>query len=165
VHPNDQDVSHDDAAALIQTDRFRNSDSELGRNSSMARPKIRVLLADDCEQIRQIIVKFLGESPDIEIAGEASNGRVAVELTKLLVPDVVVMDIDMPEMNGIEATRTIRNSLPQVDVVGLSVNDDADRQCDAKGGRCRPRQQERTSRCGDGSYSHMRSRTTMLIAR
>ena len=127
MHPNDQDVSHADAAALIQTDGFRNSDSELERNSSMARPKIRVLLADDCEQIRQIIVKFLGESPDIEIAGEASNGRVAVELTKLLVPDVVVMDIDMPEMNGIEATRIIRNSLPQVEVVGLSVNDDADR--------------------------------------
>ena len=92
----------------------------------MASSKIRVLLADDCAEIRQFFVKFLGESPDIEIAGEASNGRVAVELTKLLVPDVVVMDIDMPEMNGIQATRSIHNLLPQVGVVGLSLTDDAD---------------------------------------
>ena len=92
----------------------------------MAKPKIRVLLADDCAQQRQFFVKFLGELPDIEIAGEASNGRAAVELATLLVPDVVIMDINMPEMNGIEATRTIRNSLPQVGVVGLSMTDDAD---------------------------------------
>jgi DNA-binding NarL/FixJ family response regulator len=91
----------------------------------MASPKIRVLLADDCAEIRQFFMKFLGKSPDIEIAGEASNGRVAVELTKLPVPDVVIMDIEMPEMNGIEATRAIRNSLPQVGVVGLSGSDDA----------------------------------------
>lgn len=70
-------------------------------------------------------MKFLGKSPDIEIAGEASNGKVAVELTKLLVPDVVIMDIEMPEMNGVEATREICNSLPQVCVVALSAADDA----------------------------------------
>ena len=119
--PNDQDAG-------LQTDWFcaTGSESESGRNSRMARQRIRVLLADDCAQLRQFFVKFLGEFPDIEIAGEASNGRVAVELTKLLVPDVVIIDINMPEMNGIEATRTIRNSLPQVRVVGLSMTDDAD---------------------------------------
>ena len=92
----------------------------------MARRRMRILLADDSAQLRQFFVEFLGEFPDIEIAGEASNGRVAVELTKLLVPDVVIMDIQMPEMNGIEATRVIHNSLPQVGVVGLSGTDDAD---------------------------------------
>ena len=91
----------------------------------MASSKIRVLLADDCAEMRQLFMKFLGKSPDIEIAGEASNGKVAVELTKLLVPDVVLMDIEMPEMNGIEATLAIRNSLPQVGVVGLSATNDA----------------------------------------
>ncbi len=90
----------------------------------MASSKIRVLLADDCAEIRQFFVTFLKESPDIEIAGEASNGRVAVELTQLLVPGVVIMDIQMPEMNGIEATQAIHNSLPQVGVVGLSAADD-----------------------------------------
>jgi DNA-binding NarL/FixJ family response regulator len=92
----------------------------------MARRRMRILLADDSAQLRQFFVEFLGEFPDIEIAGEASNGRVAVELAKLLVPDVVIMDVSMPEMNGIAATRTIRNLLPQVGVVGLSMTDDAD---------------------------------------
>ena len=92
----------------------------------MARPRIRVLLADDSVITRQMLGEYLGTFPDIEIAGEASNGKVAVELTKQLVPDVVIMDIIMPEMNGIEATRTIRNSLPQVAVVGLSMTDGAD---------------------------------------
>jgi DNA-binding NarL/FixJ family response regulator len=92
----------------------------------MTEPRIRVLLADDCKMQRLFLTLLLGECPDIEIAGEAPNGKVAVELTKLLVPDVVIMDINMPEMNGIEATRAIHNSLPQVGVVGLSMADDAD---------------------------------------
>jgi DNA-binding NarL/FixJ family response regulator len=91
----------------------------------MARPRIRVLLADDSAMLRRFLAEFLGKFPDIEIAGEAPNGKVAVELTKQLVPDVVIMDINMPEMNGIEATRDIRNSLPQVSIVGLSMADDA----------------------------------------
>ena len=92
----------------------------------MASPRIRVLLADDSVITRQMLGEYLGTFPDIEIAGEASNGKVAVELTKQLVPDVVIMDIIMPEMNGIEATRAIRNSLPQVSVVALSTADEAD---------------------------------------
>ena len=91
----------------------------------MAMRRIRVLLADDCAILRRALMDFLGTFPDIEIAGEASTGNVAVELTKLLVPDVVVMDIHMPGMNGIEATRAIRTALPQVEVVGLSLTDDA----------------------------------------
>ena len=92
----------------------------------MTRRKIRVLLADDCAQLRKLFIDLLAGLPDIEIAGEASNGRVAVELAKLLVPDVVIMDVNMPEMNGIEATQAIRNTLPQVGVVGLSMTDDVD---------------------------------------
>jgi len=92
----------------------------------MARPRIRVLLADDSEMLRRALADFLEAYPDIEIAGEASSGRVAVELAKLLVPDVVVMDVSMPGMNGIEATRVIHSDLPQVAVVGLSISDEAD---------------------------------------
>jgi NarL family two-component system response regulator LiaR len=92
----------------------------------MAKPRIRVLLADDSEMIRRAMANFLKAFPDIEIAGEASSGSVAVELARLLVPDVVVMDVVMPGMNGIEATRVIHSDLPQVAIVGLSLSDEAD---------------------------------------
>ena len=91
----------------------------------MARRRIRVLLADDCVALRQFLAEFPGRFSDIEIVGEAPNGKVAVELTELLVPDVVIMDINMPEMNGIEATQAIHRALPRVGVVGLSMTDDA----------------------------------------
>ena len=92
----------------------------------MARRRIRVLLVDDCAIARRYLAEILGEFPDIEIAGEASTGKVAVELTELLVPDVVIMEINMPEMNGIEATQAIHKALPQVGVVVLSMTDDED---------------------------------------
>ena len=95
------------------------------KETCMARRRIRVLLADDCVALRQFLAESLGKFSDIEVVGEASNGKVAVELTKLLVPDVVIMDINMPEMNGIEATQAIHRALPRVGVVGLSMTDDA----------------------------------------
>ena len=88
--------------------------------------RIRVLLVDDNEGLRLALSEFLADFPDIEIAGEAPNGMVAVELTRLLVPDVVVMDVFMPGMNGIDATRVIDSELPQVAVVGLSMTDEAE---------------------------------------
>ncbi|MFB9830857.1 response regulator [Actinoallomurus acaciae] len=68
---------------------------------------IRVLIADDQEMIRDGLVSLLSAAPDIEVVGEAANGREAVELTRSLVPDVVVMDIRMPEMDGLAATAEI----------------------------------------------------------
>lgn len=125
--PKKQDAGpHTHAVALAQTDWFCSTGSESGGNSHMARRRIRVLLVDDCAILRQALAEFMGGFPDIEIAGEASTGKMAIELTKLLAPDVVIMDINMPEMNGIEATRAIRKALPQVGVVGLSMTDGAD---------------------------------------
>ena len=92
----------------------------------MVGPRIRVLLADDSAITRRALSDFLEGFPDIEIVGEAPSGSMAVDLTKLLVPDVVVMDIFMPEINGIDATRVIRSELPQVAVVGLSMTEEAD---------------------------------------
>ena len=67
--------------------------------------KIRILLADDHAVVRQGFKLILGAQPDMEIVGEAGNGREAVELAEKLHPDVAVMDVAMPELNGIEATR------------------------------------------------------------
>jgi DNA-binding NarL/FixJ family response regulator len=101
-------------------------DLGLSRKGTRMATRIRVLLADDSVIMRQCLADFLGGFSDVEIAGEAINGKMAVEMTKQLVPDVVIMDINMPVMNGIEATRAIHHSLPQVSVVGLSMADDAD---------------------------------------
>ncbi|MBT2690717.1 response regulator transcription factor [Bacillus sp. ISL-47] len=87
---------------------------------------IRVLIADDHHVVRRGLVFFLKTQPEIEIAGEAKNGREAVELIKTNKPDVVLMDLDMPEMNGIEATREIKKNYPDVKILILTSFSDQD---------------------------------------
>ena len=81
---------------------------------------IRVLLVDDHFLVRQGLRKYLSHHVDIELVGEATDGEEAVKLTDLLKPDVVVMDIHMPRMNGIEATGSIIRKHPHIPVIGLS---------------------------------------------
>lgn len=81
---------------------------------------IRVLLVDDHFLVRQGLRKYLSHHLDIELVGEAADGEEAVKLTDLLKPDVVVMDINMPRMNGIEATGSIMRKHPHLPVIGLS---------------------------------------------
>jgi DNA-binding NarL/FixJ family response regulator len=82
--------------------------------------KIRVLLVDDHTVLRQGLRSLLFDKPDMEVVGEAENGRQAVQLAAKLLPDVVVMDIAMPQLNGLEATRQITKELPTVKVLILS---------------------------------------------
>ena len=82
---------------------------------------IRVLLTDDHPVVRQGLATMLGMQPDIEVVGEASDGKEAVKLVKKLQPDVVLMDINMPRMNGIEATRIIHSEFPGIRIIGLSM--------------------------------------------
>ncbi len=88
--------------------------------------RIRVLVVDDHAIVRQGLVRLLAAEPDLEVVGEAPGGHVAVELTRKLRPDVVIMDVSMKEGDGIEATRTIHAELPQVHVIGLSMYDEAE---------------------------------------
>lgn len=90
----------------------------------MTGKSIRVLIADDHEIVRKGVRLLLDAEPGIEVVGEASDGAEAVRVTAELNPDVVVMDISMPEMNGIEATSAIRVSSPDVNVVGLTMHSD-----------------------------------------
>src|SRR5260221_62730 len=82
--------------------------------------KIRVLLADDHTVVRQGLRALLAAEEDIEIVGEAENGRQAIQLVKKLLPDVAVIDIAMPGLNGLEATRQITRSVPTTKVLILS---------------------------------------------
>jgi len=86
---------------------------------------IRVLIADDHHVVRQGLRMFLALDPEFEVVGEAANGQEAVEKAKQLKPDVVLMDLIMPVMDGIAATEAIRSTLPEVEVLALtSVLDD-----------------------------------------
>ena len=85
---------------------------------------VRVLIADDHKVMRQGLIRIIDGKPDISVVGQAVNGREALELTRQLRPDVVVMDVSMPEMDGVEATRRIKADFPEVRVIGLSMFDD-----------------------------------------
>jgi DNA-binding NarL/FixJ family response regulator len=84
---------------------------------------IRVLLADDHDVVRQGLHKLLEDHEDWEVCGEASNGREAVDMAKKLKPDVAVIDLSMPELNGLEATREIRKELPETEVLVLTMHE------------------------------------------
>jgi two-component system, NarL family, response regulator LiaR len=81
---------------------------------------IRVLITDDHGVVRQGLRMFLSLDPDIVIVGEAENGQEALAMARELRPDVVLMDLMMPVMDGVEATRSIRSELPEVEVVALT---------------------------------------------
>ncbi len=85
-------------------------------------PKTRVLLVDDHVVVRQGLKALFADETDIEVIGEASNGREALEFLENWEPDVVLMDISMPGLNGIEATRQIQQRHPGVKVVVLSMH-------------------------------------------
>ncbi len=86
--------------------------------------KIQVLLVDDHKIMRDGLRALLASSADIEVVGEACDGRTAIDLVRTLSPNVVVMDIGMPEMNGVDATRQIRTGYPKVKVIVLSTHTD-----------------------------------------
>ena len=86
--------------------------------------KIRILLADDHTVIRLGLKLLLERQADFVVVGEAEDGRKAIQLAESLLPDVIVMDVAMPNLNGIEATRQITTALPKVAVVVLSMHSD-----------------------------------------
>lgn len=86
---------------------------------------IKILLADDQDILTEGLKLILGAEEDIEIAGTANNGKKAYDLCRLRRPDVVLMDIQMPEVNGVEATAMIKKDFPQIKIIVLTTfNDD-----------------------------------------
>ncbi|MDA3873058.1 MAG: response regulator transcription factor [Kiritimatiellae bacterium] len=82
---------------------------------------VRVLVADDHEMVRQGLVTLIQRNSRIEVVGQAEDGVQALEMVCRLRPDVVLMDINMPRKNGLEATKTIRKRWPHIQEIGLSV--------------------------------------------
>jgi len=83
---------------------------------------IRILVADNHGILRQGLQALIEKQSDMEVVGQADNGLEAVEMTRQLQPDVVLMDVTMPVLNGIEATRRIKRELPEVKILALSVH-------------------------------------------
>ncbi len=87
------------------------------------RPTLRVMLVDDQPLFRTALATLIDSQPDLSVVGQAENGLQAVELARELVPDIVVMDVEMPVMDGVEAARLIGEQLPAVKVVMLTVSE------------------------------------------
>ena len=83
--------------------------------------KIKVLIADDHRVVREGLAAILKTKDDINVVGEAQDGVEAVEKTKTLMPDVILMDVSMPRMGGIEATRQIKREFPHMGIVALTM--------------------------------------------
>jgi two-component system response regulator NreC len=88
-------------------------------------PKLKILIADDHALLRDGLKALVNEQPDMEVVGEAENGRIALEQTKKLQPDVVLMDISMPELNGAQATRQLKRVCPAAKVLALTAHEDS----------------------------------------
>lgn len=86
--------------------------------------KIRVLLADDHRLLREGIARILNAQPDFEVVGQAGDGLEVLVKAQELVPDLILMDVSMPGCDGLEATRWIKQRLPDVTIVMLTVRDD-----------------------------------------
>jgi len=86
--------------------------------------KTRILLADDHKIMRDGLRAMLERLPDIEVVGEAENGRMTVSMVRDAEVDLIIMDVGMPDLNGIEATRQIRALVPSVRVLALSMHAD-----------------------------------------
>jgi DNA-binding NarL/FixJ family response regulator len=85
---------------------------------------IKIILADDHKIVRQGLRTLLEKEPDIEVIAEADDGRMAVRLARELSPQVIIMDVGMPDLNGIEATRQVLAEAPGIKVIGLSMHCD-----------------------------------------
>jgi len=121
------------------------------RKTRSSGDKIRVLLADDHMVVRQGLFTLLNQHADIEVVGEAADGEEAVERARKLQPDVILMDISMPKMDGLEATRIIHSELPHIRIIGLSMHENDD-------------QAARMFAAGASAYRSKSDNTDLLLA-
>ncbi|HEV2211186.1 MAG TPA: response regulator transcription factor [Verrucomicrobiae bacterium] len=90
----------------------------------MKKPKVRILLADDHKMLRDGLRLLIDAHPEMSVVGEAANGHEALEQVRRLHPQVVVMDLSMPQLSGLQATERLRNEFPEIKIVALTAHED-----------------------------------------
>jgi DNA-binding NarL/FixJ family response regulator len=93
-------------------------------NNTSASSSTRIIIADDHDLVREAMRSLLNSEPDLRVIDEAKDGQETIELTRLQRPDLVLMDVRMPKMNGLEATQTIKEELPTTKVLIVSAYED-----------------------------------------
>jgi two-component system response regulator NreC len=128
--PQETAISHN---SLLPSNIFHGPPSLTAADSSAAvkeprksKPMPKVLIVDDHAFIRRGIQAILSSAPEWDLCGEAENGIAAIRLARDLKPDIIIMDVSMPELNGIEATRTIHQLQPQIKIVLLTLHESAE---------------------------------------
>ena len=86
--------------------------------------KLRILIADDHAIVREGLRALIDQQAGMQVVGEAKNGRKAVQLARKLLPDIIIMDVSMPDLNGIDATHQIRSETPEAKIIALSMHSD-----------------------------------------
>lgn len=127
--PRDPSALHPQAgesAGGEETYRLEADGSPAGEGEGSPRPTIRVMLVDDHAIMRDGLALVLDDEPDMQLVGQASDGQAALDVAPDVQPDVIVMDITMPRLNGIDATRQLKKIMPGVKVVGLSLHEEQD---------------------------------------
>jgi DNA-binding NarL/FixJ family response regulator len=118
--------------------------------SARGSEKIRILIVDDMEPVRQSLRTILQLTDDFQVVGEACNGREAIHAVESIRPDVVLMDLEMPVLGGLEATRQIKQHYPEIGVVIITIHDSSD----AK---------EKAAQVGADAFVGKESETAILI--
>lgn len=104
---------------MISSEEFNAANSS-GNGSN----KTRIIVADDHHLVRQALVGLLEKQPDFEVIAQAADGEEAVNGARKTIPDVIIMDISMPKLSGLEATRLIKSQYPQIGILALTVHSD-----------------------------------------
>lgn len=85
---------------------------------------LKILLADDQKEMRNNLLKLIEKEPDMKVVAESESGEETLKLTREIMPDVVIMDVVMPDMNGVEVTRQIKGAFPTVKILAVSMYSD-----------------------------------------